>query len=148
MVFIRKVYSPLIAVARYQVSHRTSWRLRADVSPALFRAFSDVKKAQGTQDPAEPAIKTQASSLHKDDHCSLEDKPKETKSSEQANTTILEDIKNLPSEKESRRSPLSKWMVENLDRLQTTIFTAGQTLNDFTGYSSIEKLKISIQDQG
>lgn len=148
MVFIRQVCSPLLAVARYQVSQRTAWKLRAGLPPALFRPYSDVKKVQGTQDPAEPAIKTEASSLHRDGHCSLEDKPQEAKSSEETKSTILEDIKNLPSEEESKRSALSKWMVENLDKLQTTIFTAGQTLNDFTGYSSIEKLKRSIEDQG
>jgi sensitive to high expression protein 9 len=34
-----------------------------------------------------------------------------------------------------------------MDNLQATIFTAGQTLNDFTGYSAIEQLKKSIEDQ-
>jgi hypothetical protein len=34
-----------------------------------------------------------------------------------------------------------------MDKLQTTIFTAGKTLNDVTGYTAIEKLKDQIEAQ-
>ena len=57
------------------------------------------------------------------------------------------DIHNLPSESDARRSNVSKWFSDKMDNLQATIFTAGQTLNDFTGYSAIEQLKKSIEDQ-
>lgn len=105
--------------------------------------------------------------LHEDGHCSLEDRFPESQKKDQekpdrneSNQTLkgaeaketfkpefLKDIKNLPSEYELRRSELSKWLVQNLDKLQATIFTAGKTLNDLTGYSAIEKLKKSIEDQ-
>lgn len=100
--------------------------------------------------------------LHENGHCSLEDRqpepqqkgqtkldpaPEAEKAEKKARPQFLKDIKDLPSEYELRRSELSKWLVQNLDKLQTTIFTAGQTLNDFTGYSAIEKLKKSIEEQ-
>lgn len=53
----------------------------------------------------------------------------------------------LPSEKDSQRSEVSKWMYDKMDKFQATIFTAGRTLNDITGYSSIETLRNSIQEQ-
>lgn len=64
-----------------------------------------------------------------------------------SSSVSLEDIKDLPSQKESKKSNVTKWMNTNLDKLQRYIFTAGQTLNEFTGYSSIESLKISIEHQ-
>lgn len=56
-------------------------------------------------------------------------------------------IKDLPSEKEGKRTVAAKWMSDKLDQLQTTIFTAGKTLNDVTGYTAIEKLKDQIEAQ-
>lgn len=102
----------------------------------LFRAYSKVPGDEMKKDTKPERV------LDNGGHGTLEDKPKITPEPQS-----LDDIKNLPSEEESKRSEFSKWMVEKLDKLQTTVFTAGQTLNDFTGYSSIEKLKKSIEDQ-
>lgn len=54
----------------------------------------------------------------------------------------------LPSETEGRRSQISKKFTDLMDNLQSNVFTAGQRLNDLTGYSSIEKLKSDIEIQG
>lgn len=107
---------------------------------------STAPKDSSKQDNFENVNKEKTHPLHKDGHCSLEDRAAPIYEKENE-SPILEDIKNLPSEKESQRSEISKWITANLDKLQTTIFTAGQTLNDITGYSSIEKLKISIENQ-
>lgn len=119
--------------------------------PFLCRQYSsfpgDDQKKDSTK-PLDKEIKSEIPPLHADGHCSLEDRPISHNEQKTHEPTILDEIKNLPSEKESKRSEFSKWMVERLDKLQTTIFTAGQTLNDFTGYSSIEKLKQSIEEQG
>lgn len=56
-------------------------------------------------------------------------------------------IRDLPSQKESRSSKFTKNMNSNLDKFQAYVFTAGQTLNKFTGYSSIESIKNKIEDQ-
>ncbi|KAL4865478.1 sensitive to high expression protein 9-like protein, mitochondrial [Aspergillus spectabilis] len=53
----------------------------------------------------------------------------------------------LPSYLENRRSQLSKQFTTMMDNLQSNVFVAGQRLNDLTGYSSIEALKRSIQEQ-
>ncbi|KAI5795595.1 Mdm33 family-domain-containing protein [Geopyxis carbonaria] len=58
-----------------------------------------------------------------------------------------EDLKNLPSQQESRRSDVSKRFSHAMDDLQTALFSAGQKLNDLTGYSDIETLKKSIEQQ-
>ncbi|KAK6198136.1 Mdm33 family-domain-containing protein [Scheffersomyces amazonensis] len=60
------------------------------------------------------------------------------------NEAIHKEIRGLPSEKEERRSELSKRVETFLDSMQQTIFTATKTLNDVTGYSAIDKLKNSI----
>ncbi|CAH2352148.1 sensitive to high expression protein 9 homolog, mitochondrial [[Candida] railenensis] len=60
--------------------------------------------------------------------------------------SIHNQIPNLPSDKENKRSDLAKRLEKYLDSLQDTIFTATRALNDVTGYSSIEKLKKSIDD--
>lgn len=54
----------------------------------------------------------------------------------------------LPSEEEGRRSQLSKKFTDMMDNIQSNIFTAGQRINDLTGYSAIEKLKQDIALQG
>lgn len=54
----------------------------------------------------------------------------------------------LPSYLEDRRSQFSKQFSTVMDNLQSNVFVAGQRLNDFTGYSSIEALKRSIHEQG
>ncbi|KAA8901447.1 Mdm33 family-domain-containing protein [Sphaerosporella brunnea] len=58
-----------------------------------------------------------------------------------------EELKNLPSQQESRRSDASKRFSKAMDDLQTAVFTAGQKLNVLTGYSDIESLKKAIEAQ-
>lgn len=70
-----------------------------------------------------------------------------TSRSEQSSFEDKQKIGTLPSEKDSRRSDWSRWASEKLDQFQATLFTAGRTLNDITGYSSIERLKRAIDDQ-
>lgn len=67
--------------------------------------------------------------------------------SEQTSFEEKQKIGTLPSEKDSRRSDWSRWASEKLDQFQATLFTAGRTLNDITGYSSIERLKKAIDEQ-
>jgi sensitive to high expression protein 9 len=50
----------------------------------------------------------------------------------------------LPSAEERRRSSLSKRFSSIMDNLQGNIFIASQRLNDLTGYSGIEALKLEI----
>lgn len=59
-------------------------------------------------------------------------------------TTPIVNIKELPSEAESRRSNVSKWFSKKMDEFQATVFTASRALNDATGYSAIEQLKKAI----
>ncbi|KAK9483741.1 Mdm33 family-domain-containing protein [Lipomyces starkeyi] len=56
-------------------------------------------------------------------------------------------LNNLPSKLEARRSQLSKTLSQKLDLLQATLFTAGKTLNNLTGYSEIELLRKAIEKQ-
>lgn len=53
----------------------------------------------------------------------------------------------LPSDTESRRTDLSRRVSHLMDNVQSNIFTASQRLNDLTGYSGIEALKKSIENQ-
>lgn len=54
-------------------------------------------------------------------------------------------IHGLPSEREMHRRKWSRKLEFYLDSLQETIFTATRALNDVTGYSSIQKLRKSIE---
>lgn len=53
-------------------------------------------------------------------------------------------IEDLPSQRELHRRKWSRKLEFYLDSLQETIFTATRALNDVTGYSSIQKLRKSI----
>ncbi|EDO18187.1 hypothetical protein Kpol_543p16 [Vanderwaltozyma polyspora DSM 70294] len=53
-------------------------------------------------------------------------------------------IGGLPSEREIRRRKWSRRLEFYLDSLQETIFSASKAFNDVTGYSSIQKLRKSI----
>ncbi|RPB05910.1 hypothetical protein L873DRAFT_1660397 [Choiromyces venosus 120613-1] len=57
------------------------------------------------------------------------------------------ELKNLPSQQEKRRLNVSKKFSTTMDDLQTAMFSAGQKLNEITGYSDIEALKKSIEQQ-
>ncbi|CAI5756374.1 unnamed protein product [Candida verbasci] len=63
------------------------------------------------------------------------------------NETIQKEIGSLPSQKIQKQSQISKKITKYLDSLHDTILTATRALNDVTGYSAIEKLKKSIEDQ-
>jgi sensitive to high expression protein 9, mitochondrial len=52
----------------------------------------------------------------------------------------------LPSAQENRRSVVSKRLTDLMDNLQGNIFIASQRLNDLTGYSGIEALKVTIRN--
>lgn len=52
----------------------------------------------------------------------------------------------LPSTLESRRLAVTKKLSHLMDHLQGNIFIASQRINDLTGYSGIEALKIKITD--
>lgn len=53
----------------------------------------------------------------------------------------------LPSQLEQRRWNISKRLEGAVDQLQWKVLTAGQRLNDLTGYSAIERLKEDISAQ-
>lgn len=60
--------------------------------------------------------------------------------------TIQQNIEGLPSQVEKARSQMAKAFERYLDSVQDTLFTATRALNDITGYSAIEKLKLSITE--
>ncbi|OAA69546.1 Mitochondrial distribution and morphology family 33 [Cordyceps fumosorosea ARSEF 2679] len=62
-------------------------------------------------------------------------------SDKDTHTTRENAAASLPSAAESRRSALNTKFSEAMDRLQARALTASQTLNDVTGYSSIETIK-------
>lgn len=72
--------------------------------------------------------------------------PIDPSSASEINKDIQREIGNLPSQKETKRYHIAKKFEGYLDSLQDTIFTATRALNDVTGYSSIEKLKTSINN--
>ncbi|KAG5357038.1 Sensitive to high expression protein 9-like protein [Yarrowia sp. C11] len=58
----------------------------------------------------------------------------------------FDDIKkSLPSSVHDSQPQMYKWFGEKMDQLQAGALTAGQTLNEVTGYKAIEKLKLSIE---
>ncbi|KAI5954028.1 RPT3 [Candida margitis] len=63
------------------------------------------------------------------------------------NETIQEEIGDLPSQKAKQQSQLAKKVSHYLDSAHDTILTVTRALNDVTGYSAIERLKKSIQNQ-
>lgn len=56
-----------------------------------------------------------------------------------------ERIEDLPSQREQHRRKWARKLEFYLDSLQETIFTATRALNDVTGYSSIQRLRNSIE---
>ncbi|KAI3404727.2 SHE9 [Candida oxycetoniae] len=63
------------------------------------------------------------------------------------NDSIQKEISGLPSQKQQNQSAMTKKITKYLDSAHDTILTVTRALNDVTGYSAIEKLKISIQEQ-
>ncbi|KAG5367031.1 Sensitive to high expression protein 9-like protein [Yarrowia sp. B02] len=58
----------------------------------------------------------------------------------------FDDIKKtLPSSVHESQPQMYKWFGEKMDQIQAGALTAGQTLNEVTGYKAIEQLKLSIE---
>lgn len=115
-----------------------------------------------TEKPTFEEVLKKDTPLHDSGHCSLEDRDgsevlsEKTQQQEPSIHETLHDppksippevAKQLPSAKESQSLGATRWLNRNLDLVQRYIFTAGQTLNDFTGYSAIGALKQSIERQ-
>lgn len=54
----------------------------------------------------------------------------------------------LPSSASQRRSDASKRLSKLMDRIESSVFIAGQRLNDLTGYTGIDALRREIDNQG
>lgn len=72
----------------------------------------------------------------------------ESKPTPESSVPPTNSLRNLPSQRELRRSEASKRFSKAMDDLQTAVFTAGQKLNILTGYSDIETLKKAIDALG
>lgn len=70
----------------------------------------------------------------------------QTPSISEIQDNIQQKIEGLPSQVERARSHMAKLFERYLDSVQDTLFTATRALNDVTGYSAIEKLKLSISE--
>ncbi|KAG0642048.1 Mdm33 family-domain-containing protein [Tuber brumale] len=57
------------------------------------------------------------------------------------------ELRDLPSQMENRRLNMHKKLSTAMDDLQAAMFSAGQKLNEITGYSDIEALKRSIEQR-
>lgn len=63
---------------------------------------------------------------------------------EKIDAEIRGKVDKLPSQREELRNTISKRLTTYIESLQLTIFKATRTLNDVTGYSAIEQLKLTI----
>ncbi|QSZ28573.1 hypothetical protein DSL72_003071 [Monilinia vaccinii-corymbosi] len=70
--------------------------------------------------------------------------PSESDKQDVSPSPKLEEEGELPSTLESRRLAATKKLSHLMDHLQGNIFIASQRINDLTGYSGIEALKIKI----
>ncbi|EGV66398.1 hypothetical protein CANTEDRAFT_91559 [Yamadazyma tenuis ATCC 10573] len=57
---------------------------------------------------------------------------------------IMEKVDKLPSQKEELTMNITKSFKKYMDRLHPTVLQATKTLNDVTGYSAIEQLRLTI----
>ncbi|RPA88072.1 hypothetical protein BJ508DRAFT_409977 [Ascobolus immersus RN42] len=147
-----KSISTIITTPRYSV--RNTRQLQN--SPILSRCYStptnDGKDKKPEDSPApEPTTSSTAESTLKSE-TTTEAPPIPPKSDKRApiydkHHPLSEIFKNLPSQLEQRRSKLSKRFSKAMDELHVAAFTAGRRLNDVTGYSEIEALKRSIEEQ-
>ncbi|OAA48451.1 mitochondrial inner membrane protein [Metarhizium rileyi] len=78
-----------------------------------------------------------AEPLHSPENDADTKSPAPTRSTDDHTSSATE----LPSVTDSRRSDLNQKFSHAMDNLQARVLTASQTLNDITGYSSIEGIK-------
>lgn len=103
----------------------------------------------GPPPPSEPASSEPASSPSEPTSSEPEPNPDPETSQPQDDTKQQDAVPeqepnhHLPSYRESARSHLQARISNTMDRLQTRLLTASQTLNDITGYSSIESIKLA-----
>jgi hypothetical protein len=125
-------------------------------SPILSRCFStpsDDGKDKDKKPETSATEQTTFSTTDSSSESAVEPPPVPPKSEKRSsiygdNRPLTEVFNNLPSQIEQRRSTLSKRFSKTMDELHVAVFTAGRRLNDLTGYSEIEVLKRSIEEQG
>ncbi len=117
-----------------------------DTSKTLKDEFASYGKGKA-ETKAENDPKSESNDVKNDIKSTNSSDNKSTTSNKSKSFDIDFDIKNLPSAIEARKAVFRKKIETTMDKLQATLFMAGKTLNDVTGYSSIEKLKNSIDLQ-
>lgn len=69
-----------------------------------------------------------------------------SKDFEKFRVSLKSKIEDLPSHREAVRNNITKNLSNYMESFQKAIFEATRTLNDVTGYSSIEKLRSDVED--
>ena len=134
-------HSPVLRTEFHRVpgKNRPSRPIRLHTEARCYSQYSDTKK---DRDQSEKGGKGEELS-------STTDLPSKSKDESSAAPALPSSKRRgeLPSHTESRRTDFSKRVSHLMDSLQANIFTASQRLNDLTGYSGIEALKKSIENQ-
>ncbi|ERF71467.1 hypothetical protein EPUS_00456 [Endocarpon pusillum Z07020] len=131
-------HSPVLRTEFHRVpgKNRPSRAIRLHAEARCYSQYSDTKKDLDQNGKGEKlSSSTDLPSKSKDESSAAPAPPSSKRRSE------------LPSHTESRRTDLSRRASHLMDSLQANIFTASQRLNDLTGYSGIEALKKSIENQ-
>lgn len=99
-------------------------RIRA-IGPSLRYYSTQPPPKDPSQPPTTPSAEPEASSYD-----------------EKSSPSTAEALSDLPSAQEDRRSQINEKFSRVMDNLQSRVLTASQTLNQVTGYTSIESIKL------
>lgn len=101
----------------------------------------DPKDATSEQPPVSGSTPTADQPATKSSSSFQSDPSKSQQEPQQQDSRQHQLLHDLPSHLEAARSHLLTRLSSKIDHLQTRLLTASQTLNDLTGYSSIEGIK-------
>lgn len=92
--------------------------------------------------PKDPESSSNSKSTEEETKPELESKPRTDEGNpEHVTSEPTSKLHELPSTTDSRRAELTQKFSHFMDNLQARVLTASQTLNDITGYTSIEGIK-------
>ncbi|KAK3687815.1 Mdm33 family-domain-containing protein [Podospora appendiculata] len=102
--------------------------------------FSSSSPPEGETSP--PAVKDDSSPASAESDNTPADPPSTSTSASTSSTSDPDPGPELPSTSEHKRHPLYARFSTFMDNLQTRVLEASQTINDLTGYSAIEAIKL------
>lgn len=139
---MKPLFSPYLGTQRFSVRKMFRLRLVRFNSTHSEEKLRKIIESSSIKSPPKPVSSIPIPPIQKN----REINEKQLLDFEKFRVDLKSKIEDLPSQKEALRNNVTKNLSNYMESFQQAIFKATRTLNDVTGYSSIEKLRSDVEE--